>query len=176
MTVVAEVGWTLSAARTLTLSEQATAVVRSRSQAALPLIWPGMASADALDFAIDPTAWLTEIADELVSVTASVPALVLPTDLQLLWVTILQGMAVIFAAGGQPNTTVPVELVLTTAAGRRVAQLSHIVINGDSPAMPAPAWPQLTVGTGTMGIPPNAIVLPNGKILTNAAGLPYLLA
>lgn len=170
-------GWTASAARTVVLSAPSSVAFRGLSVAQVALVWPGKASADCLDCSLDVAAWLAETGDALAGLEVTFPAPVVATDLQVLWCTILSGQPVIFLGGGQPGTSVPVQILLITVAGRRHLEQVQMPINSDGQATVPMAVPQLVLLAGGMTpIPPNAIALPNGRILTNDAGMPYLLA
>ncbi len=180
MAVIANVlspGWTASAARTVVLSAPSSATFRGISNASSLLVWPSMASADCLDFSLDVAAWLAETGDRLAGLRVTYPTPVTPTDLQVLWCTILSGQPVLFLSGGQPNTSFTIRILLITTAGRRHAEQVQIPISGDSLATVPALAPQLALPAGgTRPIPPNALVLPGGAILTDGTGQPFLLA
>ena len=174
---VSSPGWSASPARTVALAAPSAAPLRGISIAPLPPAWPAKSSADCLDVALDVAAWLAETGDSLAGLAVTAPSPASPTDPRVLWCTILSGQPVLFVGGGQPGTTVPVQVLLITSAGRRHAEQVQLPINAATPpTAPAPA-PQLAMpGGGAWPIPPNAVALPDGSILTDDAGTPFLFA
>lgn len=134
--------------------------------------WP-TGRADALDYTLTPAAWLEGTGDTLASVTASVPtATGQDTDMAVLWVTIIQGMASVFLGSGPPDTVQTVQMVLHTVQGRSVTVSMQLYISTESAATLPPQVPTLPDGTP---IPPNALLAPQG-VITTPTGQPYLLA
>ena len=177
-TAVLSPGWTASPARTLSLALPAGSALRGVRTAAGPLSFVGKSAADALDFALDASALLSDGGDALAGGQATVPVLDPSTDLQVLWCTILSGQLVVFLAGGAPGSTTTIQLLLVTTAGRRRIENVQIQIDENSLAtapVPAPQL-ELPAAAGTVPIPPNAVTLPDGSILTDSSGQPYLLA
>ncbi|NPD67315.1 hypothetical protein HN018_06970 [Lichenicola cladoniae] len=165
------VGWDVSRARTLVLA--APRPLRGVRPSRVHLEWAAKASADCLDFALDPSPVLADAGDTLVGASVTVPAVVNDTDLVVLWCTIIGGLVVIMTGGGQPCTRVPVQVTLTTAAGRRLFESVLLPIDNDSPATVPQTVAQLA---GGIAIAPNAIALPDGSILTDSLGQPFILA
>lgn len=138
------------------------------------LAWAPKASGDNLDFTLNPKNWLHGTGDYLASVTASVlTATGAPTDLTVLWATVLHGMACIFLGGGPPGTVQQVQVSVTTQQGRCLVQPVAVAILADTPATAPQPVPCLADGTP---VPPNAMALPGGVILTGPSGTPYLIA
>lgn len=59
------------------------------------------------------------------------------------------------------------------AAGAQLVQPISVAILADTPAAQAQPVPRLADGTP---VPPNALALPGGAILTSPSGTPYLIA
>jgi len=166
--------WQPSPVRTIAVPTATNLRARSLVPLSVAISWAPKSSADNLDFTLDPTAWLAETDDYLASVSAAVPtATGLATDLTVSWATIIAGAAVLFLGGGAPGTSQTVDVTLTTRQAR-VLNLSIVVAITLASAATAPdAVPTLTTG---VPVPPNALRLPNGNILTNASGQPFLIA
>nr|WP_244284957.1 hypothetical protein [Acetobacter persici] len=110
----------------------------------------------------------------MASVSAGVPtATGSATDLAVLWTSIVNGLACVFLGGGPPGTTQTVRVTVGTQQGRTISQDVALAISTYSTATSAGTVPTLPDGTP---VPPNAIRLPNGSILTDNSGQPYLFA
>lgn len=166
--------WQPAVARTIPLTLPPGLRLRGLVAEDVCLAWAPKSSGDNLDFALDPKNWLSGTGDYLSSVTADVlTATGAATDLTVLWVTLLHGTACIFLGGGVPGTVQQVRVAVTTRQGRRLVQSVLVSIVANAPAaLPEPV-PCLPDGTP---VPPNAIALPGGAILTGPSGTPYLIA
>lgn len=142
--------------------------------------WPSKSSADNLDYAIDCTKWLEACSDRLVSAQASIDGG--DGALSILsngWNSIMRGpttgrtYAVIWLGGGTPSALYTIHIVLGTASGRQIEQFLYLPINGISSSKAPRPVPTLPDGTP---VPPNAIRLPDGSILTDDNGQPYIIA
>lgn len=170
---LASPNWQAAPARTIPFTLPPGLRLRGLVAEELCLSWVPKASGDNLDFTLDPTGWLWGTGDYLASVKADVLTVTgAATDLAVLWTTVLHGMACIFLGGGIPDTVQQVQVAVTTQQGRSLVQTVSIAILADAPAALPQAVPRLTDGTP---IPPNAITLPGGAILTDPSGVPYLI-
>ncbi|PHY94245.1 hypothetical protein CSR02_06180 [Acetobacter pomorum] len=166
-------GWQPASARVLPVMIAPGLCLRGQLAEQVVQAWPARSSADALDYTLTPAAWLQSTGDTLAKVEASVPtATGQNTDLAVLWVTIIQGMACVFLGSGPPDTVQTVQMVLHTVQGRSVTVNVQLYISAQSAATPPPQMPTLADGTP---IPPNAVLAPQG-VLTNSTGQPFLLA
>lgn len=166
-------GWQPASARVLPVMINPGLCLRGQLAEQVVQAWPARSSADALDYTLTPAAWLEGTGDTLASVTASVPtATGQDTDLAVLWVTIIQGMACVFLGSGPPDTVQTVQMVLHTVQGRSVTASVQLYISAESAATLPPQVPTLADGTP---IPPNALLAPQG-VITTSTGQPYLLA
>jgi len=164
-------GYTAPQSRTVAVPAM---LPRRRLQvASLDLTWPEKSASDILDFVVDPTNWLLEINDRLKSATAAFPAPVLETDFVVLGTSIINGMIVLYVAGGAPLTSVPIVVTMQTVGGRTQAVLVNLLVNGST----GPAVVTLpALLPGGYAVAPNAMILPDGKIATDNSGRPYLIA
>ncbi|WP_456304270.1 phage fiber-tail adaptor protein [Acetobacter persici] len=138
------------------------------------LSWAPKSSADRFDFSLDLSEILSCTGDYVASVSAGVPtATGSATDLAVLWTSIVNGLACVFLGGGPPGTTQTVRVTVGTQQGRTISQDVALAISTYSTATSAGTVPTLPDGTP---VPPNAIRLPNGSILTDNSGQPYLFA
>lgn len=139
------------------------------------LSWSPKSSADVLDYALDPTAWLAGTGDFLLSpISVTVPSSTgLETDLSCLWATNLAGMAVIFMAGGAPGSAQAVNVALQTQQGRRITVSVSIAISSVTNAVPPP--PFLVTSSG-YGVPPNAMTADGQNILSLDGVRPLVIA
>ena len=161
-------GWQAAPSRTIVLEPNQP--LRGLGEAPARLVWPAKASADQIDYAVDPTAILAEEGDALVGASATVTTPGTPTDLALLWCSIIDGAVVLLTGGGAPGTTIPVAVSIVTAAGRRRLELIRIPVSEDSPATAPLPVPVLASG---IPVPPNAILVDAG-VLIAPDGRPYL--
>nr|WP_298794640.1 hypothetical protein [uncultured Acetobacter sp.] len=167
-------GWQPAPARTIPLALPPGLRLRGLVAEDVRLAWAPKASGDNLDFTLTPHTWLHGTGDYLASVTASVlTATGAQTDLTVLWATLLHGKACIFLGGGIPGTVQEVQVSLTTQQGRSLVQPVSVAILANTSASARQPVPHLADGTP---VPPNAIALPDGSILTGQAGSPYLIA
>ncbi len=166
-------GWQPASARVLPVMITPGLCLRGQLAEQVVQAWPARSSADALDYTLTPAAWLQGTGDTLASVTASVlTATGQNTDLAVLWVSIIQGMACVFLGSGPPDTVQTVQMVLHTVQGRSVTVNVQLYIGTESAATLPPRVPTLADGTP---IPPNALLAPQVVIIT-PTGQPYLLA
>jgi len=165
--------WQPSPVRTIAVPTATNLRARSLVPLSVSISWAPKSSADNLDFTLDATDWLAGTGDYLMAPSASVPSATgLQTDLAVLYATLINGMAVIHLGGGAPGTTQQVLVALTTQQGRRKSLLVTIAITDETDAT-APGSVPTTV-TGCQ-LPPNAIQLPNGSILTINSGIPLAI-
>ena len=138
------------------------------------LSWAPKTSADNLDYVVDPTDWLAEVGDILVSVEGKVlTATGIPTDLAVSWASVISGMAVVFLGGGPPGTIQTVNVTMTSSSGRIVTTSVQIAISTATDAAEPQTVPALSSGTP---VPPNAMQLGGNRILVVASGAPYIIA
>lgn len=166
-------GVTVATARTLRLRASSTPPLWGVRLPAIPQSWVPKSPTDVLEYALDPVRWLADSGDVLDQITAIVPDRASDADLTVLWAAKVNGLAVVCLAGGLPGTTVPVQVSLKTVSGRQHTERVFVVINADSSAQPVTPGPTLPDGSP---IPPNAIRLPDGSILTTDDNRPLLLA
>ncbi|GAN69273.1 phage fiber-tail adaptor protein [Acetobacter orleanensis] len=166
--------WQPAAARTIPLTRPPGLRLRGLVAEEVCLAWAPKASGDNLDFTLDPQSWLCGTGDYLASVQADVlTATGTSTDLTVVWTTLLHGMACVFLGGGVPGTVQQVRVAVTTQQGRSLVQPIAVAILAEAPAAEPQPVPCLADGTP---VPPNAIALPGGAILTGPSGTPYLIA
>jgi len=136
--------------------------------------WAAKSSADNVDYALSVERWLGEVGDRLISCVATVlTGTGDPADLRVSWATIISDRAVFFLGGGPAGTVQMVRIDLATSSGRRRSVSVRIPINGATSGQQAASVPTMTSG---VPIPPNAIRLPDGNILVDDEGNPYLIA
>lgn len=166
--------WQPAAARVIPIAAPANLRTRGLVPEIVTLSWAPKSSAEQFDFSLDLSGMLECTGDYAASVLASIPtATGMKTDLTVLWVSIVNGLACVFLGGGQPGTTQTVRVSITTQQGRVIVQDIQLAIDVFSePATPQPV-PTLPDGTP---VPPNAIRLPDGSILTDDNGQPYIIA
>lgn len=131
-------------------------------------------SPDNLDYILCPKQWLLGTTDYLTSISASVlTATGSTTDLKVSWCSIVSGQGVLFLGGGPPGTLQTIQVSLGTLYGRLWSAPIYLAISSTLAAASPKPVPTLPDGTP---IPPNAIRLPDGSILTDDNGQPYLIA
>lgn len=168
--------WQPAAARVIPMVAPANLRTRGLVPEIVTLSWAPKSSAEQFDFSLDLTGILECTGDYAASVLASIPtATGTATDLTVLWVSIVNGLACVFLGGGQPGTTQTVRVSVTTQQGRVIYQ--DILLAIDVFSEPAPAQPVPTLPDGTP-VPPNAMRLPAAlSILTDdQTGLPFIIA
>ncbi|WP_456304458.1 phage fiber-tail adaptor protein [Acetobacter senegalensis] len=166
--------WQPAAARVIPISAPANLRTRGLVPEIVTLSWAPKSSADNFDFSLDLSEILSCTADYIASVTARVTtATGSGSDLVVLWVSIVNGLACVFLGSGLPGTTQTVRVVVGTQQGRVIAQEVLLSINSYSQATSPQPVPTLPDGTP---VPPNAIRLPDGSILTDDNGQPYIIA
>lgn len=167
---IQSVGWTPSTLRAIVWPVDMSA--RTLPQAAAT--WPMKRAPDCDDFVIDLGAWLADIDDAVVSVSAvSTPAgSPTNTDLAIGWVSVMNGRPVLLLTGGAPGANYTVMTTITTAAGRRVAAPITISIDATVP------WQEPILIPVVNGYPvaPNALVGDAGTVVCDENGTPLLYA
>lgn len=156
-------GWEPAAARMLSIP----APQRLRGLGPTPspqLTLQPKSSADNLDYGLCPQQWLAGTTDYVAHVAASVlTATGDQADLTISWVSLVSGTPVLFLGGGQPGTVQTLQVSLTTQQGRVWSAPVSLAITNTLSASGPLAVPTLSDGTP---IPPNAMQLPGGGILT----------
>lgn len=156
--------WQPAASRVIPISAPANLRTRGLVPEIVTLSWAPKSSADHFDFSLDLSEVLSCTGDFVASVSASVPTATGSTDdLVALWTSIVNGLACVFLGSGPPGTTQTVRVTVGTQQGRVITQDVALAINLYSPATPPQPAPALTDGTP---VPPNAMQLPGGGILT----------
>ncbi|WP_215762177.1 hypothetical protein [Acetobacter sp. P1H12_c] len=156
--------WQPAASRVIPIAAPANLRTRGLVPEIVTLSWAPKSSADHFDFSLDLSEVLSCTGDYVASVSASVPtATGSATDLAVLWTSVVNGLACVFLGGGPPGTTQTVRVVVVTQQGRTVTQDVALSISSYSVATVATPPPALEDGTP---IPPNAIQLPGGGILS----------
>lgn len=156
--------WQPAASRVIPIAAPANLRTRGLVPEIVTLSWAPKSSADRFDFSLDLSEILSCTGDYVASVSASVPtAAGSETDLAALWTSIVNGLACVFLGGGPPGSTQTVRVTVGTQQGRVITQDVALAINAYSVATPAGQPPTLTDGTP---IPPNAMRLPGGGVLT----------
>lgn len=131
-------------------------------------------SKDNLDYGLCPKQWLEGTTDHATHVAATVlTATGDQTDLAVSWASLVSGLPVLFLGGGQPGTVQTLQVTITTQQGRVWSAPVSIAISSILEA--ASPLPVPTLPDGTT-VPPNAIQLPDGTILIDPMGKPYLIA
>lgn len=166
-------GWLPAPARTIPVPVIASIRFRGLEKYIPSLTWTPKSSIDQLDFTLDPTEWLAGTEDYLLSPIAKVMPSSASVDIVVLWSSLINGMAVIFLGGGQPEQTYSIQVTLTTRQGRSQVVLVEISITQNSQVSVPETAAILPNGTG---IPPNAIQLSDGSILTMESGALLLIA
>lgn len=139
------------------------------------LAWPPKASADNLEYGLDCTAWLQEGGDTLGTISVQVT----PDGMTVGWPTVMRDpvtsrvYAVVYLGGGNAGETYTITFGLRTIQGRTKTETVSLSVNGLSEHCDTVNVPRLSDGTP---VPPNAIRLPDGSILTDDNGQPYLIA
>jgi len=162
-------GWTPSASRTLMVP--APTPYRGLLAVRGPLIWPAKAPGDVLDFVLDPSDWLADIDDVLATGVPTLPPPQSDVDLTALWWGPLNGMFVIFLAGGTSGATVTVNVRL---AARRGAQCDLAVTLPISTGAAPSSLPTPSVLPNGCPVSPNSIRLSDSSILTLDSGAPLV--
>lgn len=167
--------WQPAAARVIPISAPANLRTRGLVPEIVTLSWAPKSSADHFDFSLDLSAILDATGDHIAAIervdipTASGD----PTQLAVLWSSIVNGLACIMLGGGTPGEIEEIVVYVVTQQGRRLAPKVLLAITSETAATePTPAP---TMGNG-IPVPPNAIRLPSGFILTDNNGKPYLIA
>lgn len=156
--------WQPAASRVIPIVAPANLRTRGLVPEIVTLSWAPKSSADHFDFSLDLSEILSCTGDYVASVSASVPtATGSPTDLVPLWTSIVNGLACVFLGSGAPGTTQTVRVTVGTQQGRVITQDVALAISTYSVATPPIPPPTLADGTP---VPPNAIRLPDGSILT----------
>ncbi len=139
------------------------------------LSWAPKSSADHFDFSLDLSAILSQTGDYLAGIErVEIPtASDLPSQLAVLWSSVVQGLACIMLGGGTPGITEQIVVYVVTQQGRRLAPRIELAITSETDATEPTPPPSMD---GGIPVPPNAIQLPDGTILTGPGGLPYLIA
>lgn len=167
--------WQPAAARVIPISPPANLRTRGLVPEIVTLSWAPKSSADHFDFSLDLSGILDATGDHVAAIErVEIPtASGLPTQLTVLWSSIVNGLACIMLGGGAPGETDEIVVYVVTQQGRRLAPRILLAITTETDAStPTPA-PTLPDGTP---VPPNAIRLPSGKILTDDNGKPFLIA
>ncbi len=126
-------------------------------------------SADNLDYGLSPQQWLAGTTDYVASVSATVlTGTGTATDLTVLMSFIVSGVPVLFLGGGEPGTVQTLQVTVRTQQGRIWSSPVSIAIYDTISATQPNIVPTLTDGTP---IPPNAIRLPGGDILSIGAAV-----
>ena len=176
--IVAPTNWTASALRTIVWPQYAGGGTRFSLPAMLPAIWPSKNAGDQLDFALDLDAWLADEGDQLVGIDAAVAAAdgsVEPTDLAVVWSTILGGRPTVMLSAGRPGIAYLVTLTLSTLQGRRVqvpVRLAVTTLTASLAPLPAPVAQSCLLGLTT----PSGAVLTTDNDLALTVNLPVVTA
>ncbi|MCG4261396.1 hypothetical protein K6W36_12550 [Acetobacter senegalensis] len=167
--------WQPAAARVIPISAPANLRTRGLVPEIVTLSWAPKSSADHFDFSLDMSEILDATGDHIAFIervdipTASGD----PTQLTVLWSSIVNGLACIMLGGGTPGETEEVIVYVVTQQGRRLAPKVLLAVTSETAAtVPNPA-PTMSSG---VPVPPNAIQLPSVSILTDDNGQPYLIA
>lgn len=167
--------WQPAASRVIPIAAPANLRTRGLVPEIVTLSWAPKSSADHFDFSLDLSEILSQTGDYLAAVErVEIPtASGLTTQLTVLWSSVVQGLACVMLAGGAPGVTEQIVVYVVTQHGRRLAPRIELAITNETDAT-VPTLPPIMSG----GIPvqPNAIALPDGSILTDPNGLPYLIA
>lgn len=156
--------WQPAASRVIPIAAPANLRTRGLVPEIVTLSWAPKSSADRFDFSLDMSEILSCTGDYVASVSASVPtATGSATDLAVLWTSIVNGLACVFLGGGQPGTVQTLQVSLTTQQGRVWSAPVSLAITNTLSASGPLAIPTLPDGTP---VPPNAMQLPRGGILT----------
>lgn len=126
-------------------------------------------ASDILDYYLDVSEWLKGTGDYLQSVSVTSAG----SNFDILCVTLVNGFACVIIGGGNPGIKYTFYITVFTQQGRKLTQpLSISILPGltNTPAQPVPTLPDGTP------VPPNAIRLPDGSILTDDNGQPYIIA
>ncbi|MFT9064578.1 MAG: hypothetical protein ABF430_12310 [Acetobacter persici] len=167
--------WQPAASRVIPIAAPANLRTRGLVPEIVTLSWAPKSSADHFDFSLDLSAILDQTGDHLAAIEqVDIPtASGLPTELTVLWSSVVQGLACIMLGGGSPGEIEQIVVYVVTQQGRRLAPRVELAITAATDATtptPAPTMP------GDIPVPPNAIQLPDGTILTGPGGRPYLIA
>ncbi|WP_208729155.1 phage fiber-tail adaptor protein [Acetobacter oryzoeni] len=128
------------------------------------IAWAPKPSVDRFDFSLDLSAVLRCTGDYAASASVSVPtATGSNDDLEVLWVTIVNGLVSVFLGSGPPDTMQTVRVTVTTQQGRVICQDVQLAISAGFSGATSGAVPVLPDGTP---VPPNAMRAPSGTILT----------
>ncbi|MBS1003156.1 phage fiber-tail adaptor protein [Acetobacter thailandicus] len=158
--------WSPSSARTI----EAGAPVNLRARGLLaeitPLSLAPKNSGDVLDFSVDFSALFDSNTDALSKVCSVSIANKTndPSELTILWTSIVNGLACVFLGGGITDTIRSLTVTAATRNGLTLSTTVELAIIGSDNCTPCLCDYQ-TLPDGT-GIPPNAMVLPGGSILT----------
>lgn len=174
-----------SALRTIVAPQTAGTGTRLSAASVLPARFPAKASFDALDYSLDLDAWLADIADTVASVSATVSPTAGqaadPSDLGVVWVTVLNGRPTLMLAGGVPSGSYVVMVAVRTVGGRRelFPVVQQITADGAATAADLPARIATALQSGaiaTAALAPNVLMLDATHALVLADGTPLLAA
>lgn len=167
--------WQPAASRVIPIVAPANLRARGLVPEIVTLSWAPKSSADHFDFSLDLSAILSQTGDYLAAIErVEIPtASGLATQLTVLWSSVVQGLTCIMLGGGSPGITEQIVVYAVTQQGRRLAPRINLAITSETEATePTPA-PTMA---GGIPVPPNAIQLPDGTVLTDPDGRPYLIA
>lgn len=167
--------WQPACARIIPISPSANLRERGLVPSITVQSWAPKSAADHFDFSLTLSEILSDTEDYIARILrVDIPtASGSPTDLTVLWSSIVNGMACVMLGGGEPGTTQTIVVYALTQQGRRLATRIELAITTETDAVeptPAPTLPS------SVPVPPNAIQLLDEAILLDAAGQPYLIA
>ncbi|GAN64718.1 phage fiber-tail adaptor protein [Acetobacter indonesiensis] len=169
ITLIPSPTWQPAAVRVLPIVAPANLRTRGLVPEIITLSWAPKSSADHFDFSLDLSAILDATGDHIAAIEhVEIPvASGLPTQLAVLCSSIVNGLACIMLGGGAPGETDEIVVYVVTQQGRRLAPRILLTITTETDAsIPTPA-PTMS---GGVPVPPNAIRLPGGLILTDDNG------
>ncbi|WP_456303909.1 phage fiber-tail adaptor protein [Acetobacter cibinongensis] len=137
------------------------------------IIAPAKHSADSVDYTLEPASWLSGTGDHISQCLVSVRPDCDDGNFTICWSTVVNGQASFFVGGGVPSAAYFVLCDIQTQQGRFKRISVTIPVVAYSPQSPARPVPTLPDGTP---VPPNAIQLPDGSILTDDSGTPFIIA
>ena len=168
--------WSPSSARTI----EAVAPVNLRARGLLaeitPLSLAPKNSGDVLDFSVDFSALFDSNTDALSKVCSVSIANKTndPSELTILWTSIVNGLACVFLGGGITDTMRSLTVTAATRNGLTLSTTVELAIIGSDNCTPCLCDYQ-TLPDGT-GIPPNAVILPGDVVLTMGPSVSTLIS